>query len=199
MKESKLITYIKILINFVIAILVALFLIFILPRMLRFFLPFVIGWIVAMIANPLVHFLEKRVKLLRKHSSAIIIILAIVIIVGSAVLLVVALVKEARGLVNDIPVILKEAQHKFQEALLYIDRLTAPLPDSLHKALDNTISGIQNSITEYMNESKPLTVDSAGNFVGNVAEGFLMVIITILSAYFFAAGKNELTVGLKKI
>ena len=28
------------------------------PRLLRFFLPFVVGWILAMIANPLVRFLS---------------------------------------------------------------------------------------------------------------------------------------------
>lgn len=38
-------------------------------RLLAFFAPFVIGWIVAMIANPLVRFLEKKIKLVRKHSS----------------------------------------------------------------------------------------------------------------------------------
>ena len=41
------------------------------PKLLKFFMPFVIGWIIAMIANPLVRFLESRVRLLRKHSSMI--------------------------------------------------------------------------------------------------------------------------------
>jgi sporulation integral membrane protein YtvI len=35
-------------------------------------------------------------------------------------------------------------------------------------------------------------------FARNIAEGFLYVIITILSAYFFTAYKEELTAGLKK-
>ena len=32
------------------------------PRCLKFFMPFVIGWIIAMIANPLVRFLESGIR-----------------------------------------------------------------------------------------------------------------------------------------
>lgn len=39
------------------------------PRLLGFFIPFVIGWVVAMIANPLVRFLEKKIRIVRRHSS----------------------------------------------------------------------------------------------------------------------------------
>ena len=36
------------------------------PRLLGFFIPFVIGWVVAMIANPLVRFLEKKIRIVRQ-------------------------------------------------------------------------------------------------------------------------------------
>ena len=51
------------------------------PRFLVFFMPFVVGWIIAMIANPLVRFMEKRLKIVRKHSSMVIIIGTIALIV----------------------------------------------------------------------------------------------------------------------
>ena len=38
-------------------------------KMFKFFLPFIIGWILAMIASPLVEFLEKKLKISRKHTS----------------------------------------------------------------------------------------------------------------------------------
>lgn len=51
------------------------------PRVLGFFIPFVIGWMIALIANPLVRFLEKRLKIVRKHGSMLIIagVLALII------------------------------------------------------------------------------------------------------------------------
>ena len=52
------------------------------PRLLGFFIPFVIGWVVAMIANPLVRFLEKKIRIVRRHSSMVLIVgvLALVIL-----------------------------------------------------------------------------------------------------------------------
>ena len=59
--------YCRLILNIVIPLLVIWLVCFIGPRFLKFFLPFVIGWIIAMIANPLVKFLEKRVRIVRKH------------------------------------------------------------------------------------------------------------------------------------
>ena len=100
---SKFVQYIKIVVNLLLAIVVILFLLLVFPRLLGFFLPFVIGWIVAMIANPLVRFLEKKVKILRKHSSAIIIVLVIAAIVGVIYLLISMLLRESKQLASDLP------------------------------------------------------------------------------------------------
>ena len=108
MGESGLIKYLRIIVNLLFAIGVVLFLVFVFPRLLSFFLPFVIGWIVAMIANPLVRFLEKKVKILRKHSSAIIIIVVIGAIVGVIYLLISMLVRESKQLAKDLPYIVEQ-------------------------------------------------------------------------------------------
>ena len=38
-------------------------------KFMKFFMPFVIGWLIALIANPLVRMLERRLKVARKHTS----------------------------------------------------------------------------------------------------------------------------------
>ena len=50
--------YSKALTNLAIAAAVFLAVIFLLPRALVFFMPFVVGWVIAMIASPLVCFFE---------------------------------------------------------------------------------------------------------------------------------------------
>lgn len=198
MRHDRLILYLKIIINFTLIILLALFLILALPKLLRFFLPFLIGWIVSLIANPLVHFLEKKIKLRRKHSSAIIIVTAIVIIVGTSALLISALVKEATELSNELPVIIESMKLQLNEINRYIQKLSSALPQSVQEAMNNVISDLGQSVTSYMNNRKGTSIDSAKIIVGNIAEGFLMIIITILSAYFFTAERNNLAAGLRK-
>mgnify|MGYP005929161401 CR=1 FL=1 len=52
------------------------------PKLLGFFMPFVVGWIIAMIANPLVRFLERRLRLVRRHSSIVIVAGALALVIG---------------------------------------------------------------------------------------------------------------------
>lgn len=198
MKNSNFIIYIKIIVNFIVYALITVLLFLLLPRLLSFFLPFVIGWIVSMIANPLVRFLEKKVKLLRKHSSAIIMIFVIAVIVGVGALAVTAIFKEAKDLINDLPEIEESITERFSETNKYINKITATLPEGVRNSIDKAIIGLSDSLSKYIRDIPLPTMSDAGDFVSNVAEGFLFVIVTILSAYFFTACREELTAGLQK-
>ena len=54
--------YCKALVNLAVAAVILLCVIFVLPRGLMYFSPFVAGWIIALIAGPLVHFFEEKIK-----------------------------------------------------------------------------------------------------------------------------------------
>ena len=47
------------------------------PWLLKFFMPFVIGWLIAMVANPLVKLLERRLNIVRRHSSVLIVVVVL--------------------------------------------------------------------------------------------------------------------------
>ncbi len=198
MKDSKLSIYIKIIINFLLVIAIALFMFLVLPRLLSFFMPLIIGWIVSLIANPLVRFLDKRVKLLRKHSSFIIIVTVILLIVGIMTVLSLVIFKEAKELADNLPVIMENAREKFTGVTEYISEKTRTMPGSVRNAIDKTITGIGNYINNFTSNDNTITINRVGLYAKNVAEGFLYVIITILSAYFFTACKDELAAGFKK-
>ncbi len=198
MRESKLKTYIKILINFVFIIVIALFIFLLLPRLLGFFMPFVIGWIVSMIANPLVRFLERKVKILRKHSSAIIIIAVIAIVLGVSALLLTILFKEVKQLMDDLPEIIDTVQQQFNDFTIYIKKLSASLPDSLQKPIDKLLKSVGDYVNGFVDNKDARSKLNIGMYVQNIAEGFLFVIVTILSSYFFTACRDELVAGLKK-
>jgi len=198
MNGSKFMTYIKIIVNFIIYIAMIAFLFLLVPRLLSFFFPFVVGLLVSMIANPMVKFLEKKVKLLRKHSSAIIIILVIALIVGAGAFVITIIVREAKELITDWPEIEKDLTATFNNIYIYINKITATLPASFRNAIDKAIAGLSDSVSTYIKELPMPSVSDAGNVMTNIADGFLTVIVTILSAYFFAACRDELISGLQK-
>ena len=56
--------------------------------MFEIFMPFVIGWLLSMLANPLVRFLERKLCLVRKHSSMVIVAGALALVIGFIYLIV---------------------------------------------------------------------------------------------------------------
>lgn len=197
MKESKSTIYIKILINFLFMIAVVLFLFLLLPRLLGFFMPVVVGWVVSLMANPLVHFLEKKVRLLRKHSTVIIIVVVILAITGVMALVSMLIFKEAKELVTDLT-LLDSTSKKFSELSDYIRKSSEVLPENLQNAINNLMSGFKTSVKNFGKDLNIVSMDSVELFAKNIAEGFLYVIVTILSAYFFTVYRDELAAGLKK-
>ena len=193
--------YIKIVVNALVAIGIALFLFLVFPKLLGFFLPFVIGWIVALIANPLVKFLEKKVKILRKHSSAIIIVMVIAAIVGVIYLLIAMLIRESKQLAGDLPNILEQTGVQLTELSIKIRTLSSNMPEPIELFINNMLDNISKNLMEYDLEENPLTMsvisNMAQNIAQNIAEVFLTIIMTILSAYFFIAKRDEITTSVK--
>jgi len=162
-------------------------------------MPFVIGWIVAMIANPLVMLLEKRAKLLRKHSSAIIIVVVLAAIVGATYLLILLLFEETKSLINNWDSILNSLELQFNAGTKRLSTISESLPHNIQTVIENFTANVGVYISNFMSEMEPPTISSAGTVAKNIAEGFLMIIITILSAYFFIARREEIIVGMKKV
>lgn len=196
---AKLIEYIKIIVNLLFAIGVVLLLLLVFPKLLSFFLPFVIGWIVAMIANPLVRFLEKKVKILRKHSSAIIIVVVIGAIVGVVYLLISLLIRESKQLARDLPNILEQLGLQLAQLSIRLREISSDMPEPIQQFINNLLDSINRNLTDYELREDLLTFSVASNLAQNIAEFFLTLIITILSAYFFIAKRDEIMTGMKKI
>ena len=67
MNEPK--TYARILVNFLLTLIGLILVIVFVPKLFRFFMPFVIAFVISSIANPIVRFMEKKIKISRKFSS----------------------------------------------------------------------------------------------------------------------------------
>jgi sporulation integral membrane protein YtvI len=191
--------YVRIAVDFLIAGIFLAILIFVLPWALRFFMPFVIGWIISLLANPLVHFLERRVKMLRKHSSALIIVTALAIVVACVYFGGGLLVREGLNLLRDLPEILDSLQLNMLATLDKLSSRVSFLPDDTVGILDNLGDNITDYFTTAIRQIDLSTIGAASSVVKNVAEGFLMAVMTILSAYFFIADRDKLTEGVKNM
>lgn len=191
--------YKKIAIDLLLTITVAALLIFVAPKLIAFFLPFVIGYVIALIANPVVKFLEKRLKIIRKHGSAIVIIVVLVLIMGGLYLVISVLVRESISFVTDLPNLYETLNLQIKEVQNNLQVVYKAFPDSLQKFIDNLGENIGTYVNTFVQKMELPSISDAGVLVKNAAEFLFMMIITIMSAYFFIAERDKLSLQLKKI
>ena len=178
MKQST--KYLKILVNLMVALVTILCLCFLLPKFLVFFMPFVIGWIISMIANPLVRFLEKRVKIVRKHGSMMIIIGVLAAVIGLGYLGISRLVTEAGHLITNLPQMYANLQEDFEEIGENLEVFYHRLPKDTQENLEEAgteLTGYLGGLVQAIGEP---TFDAAGNFVKNVPGTLVAIIMSNL-------------------
>lgn len=196
MREPKI--YIKALLNLLIALITFLIIIFVVPKLLGFFMPFAIGWVIAIIANPMVKWLEKKVKIVRKHSSAIIVIGTIAIVIFILYYIITILGREFMNLIQDLPVLYADFDSQLQSAAKSLEGIYNLLPKNIQGTVNNLNKNLDVYVSDFLNTVEIPSISAAGSIARNVAEVFFMTIITILSAYFFIAERDHLTAYLKK-
>lgn len=108
--------YVKAVLNLITAAVILLFVVFVVPSVISYFMPFVIGWIIAMIANPLVRFLDEKIKIRRKAGSAIVIIAVIAVIVAGIYGILSLLAGQLKGFVEELPGLWKAMESDISNA-----------------------------------------------------------------------------------
>ncbi len=172
---------------------------FVLPRLAIYFMPFVIGWIIAMIAYPLVKFLERHLKLVRKHSSAIIVVLVLALVIGVLYLVISRLVIEVTGLISDLPRILGEMQAELQDAVGGLARLIQRLPKAVRDWFSQVEGDLDGVIASIFSGIATPTVAVAGNVARMIPELLVYTIVTFMSAYLFIVERERINQVLKRV
>lgn len=191
-------TYLKVLMNLGIAVVILLLLIFLVPRVIVFFMPFVIGWIIALIANPLVHFFEEKLKIKRKAGTAFVIIAVIALVVLAGYLIGAKVVEEAIGLVNELPNMWNNLERDFREIGKNMGDLYNRFPADVRNTIENIGAQMDDYVGSLVSSVGTPTIAAVGNFAKHVPTIIIGIIMALLSAYFFVAEREYLIRNVKK-
>ncbi len=163
-----------------------------LPKALRFFMPFVVGWIIAMIANPVVRFLESRLKVVRKHGSVLVVIAVLALIIGAIYLLLSKLFSEASGLFHALPQLWEAFQAEVREIGSQLDSMFAFLPDQFGVKLREAADNLDTYIGVLLQNMATPTVEAAGSVAKSLPILLVNTVVIILSSYFFIAERETI-------
>ena len=161
-------------------------------KFMKFFMPFVIGWLIALIANPLVRMLERRLKVARKHTSMFLIIGVLAAIVGGLYLIGVKTIEETRLLIEQAPAMYEGIREDFQVAGENLSMIIEEFPKSVQDSLQEFQDNVGTLAGKAVSKISQITVDQAGAIAKNLPSILIAIIFTILSAYFFIADRDKI-------
>ncbi len=190
--------YIKAILNLAIAFIIAVGVIWLVPKGIVFFMPFVLGWIIAWIASPMVRFFEEKLKIRRKAGSVVVIVVVIGLVVLAGYLIGGKLIREIAGFVGDLPAMWESLEKDFDE----IGKNLSSLYDKLPVDVQNTLNNIGTQTNEFVGEligkiSSP-TIAAVGNFAKQLPTIVIGIVMCLLSSYFFVAERVPFTSTIKQ-
>jgi len=172
--------------------------IYIIPKTLGFLWPFVIGWIIALIAAPLTGAIQKRWKISRHYLSIFILILFIGAIGGILYFMLAALGKEAVQFMADMP----SMYEQFLESTKHIPEFFISknlLPETFKINMDQILASIKDVFFTAANKIGSMGMDHMGAIASNVVNFLIGIIVSVLSAYFFIVYKDKMIQNYRKI
>lgn len=182
--------HVKAIVNLILALAVMLLIIFLLPKLLVYFMPFVIGWLIACIAGPLVKFFEETLKIRRKAGTAFVIVAVIASIIVLGYLLIAKLIQELIGLTLSLPQLWQSLESDMRDIGRNWAVFYTRLPEDVQNGVTAIGAGAEKAISNFVGNIGTPTVTALGNFAKNVPSVIIGIIMTVLSAYFFIAEKE---------
>ena len=191
MKKST--KYLKIFANLIYVITIICILAFAVPKLLGFFAPFVVGFILSLIANPVVRFLEKRINIKRKYGSVIMILTVIGVIVLIFYGLIVALANGLGEFVDYIPTLYSDASVELTNAAQQLQAILNKLP--LKNNVDFTSMGetLGAWVTSLIAGLDTESVSAVGDVAKSLPNILVGVLVGVLATYFFIADHDKLS------
>lgn len=187
----------RILVNLGIALAGILLLIFVVPPLVRFLMPLIVAWIVAMIANPIIHFLEKRIKIMRKHGSALVIILVLAALIAAFYGLAVLVATQFSSWVTELPQVYdsvtQNLQHLFQSLHQKCNIIPADVKlafDQRENVLDDYIQRAIDGLLKMVNSG---SLSKVSSLASSLMDFLVYAILTILASYFMTVEKDHFT------
>ena len=168
-------------------------------KLIGFFMPFVIGWFIAYIASPVVNWLEKRVKIVKKLGSAIMIVGVLAAVCFIIYLMISTLWKEISFLIQDMPGMYRDLESGLNQIGSSMEGVFGKLPVEVQEGWHTMVANFDKMMGELMSRISEPTVSAAGRFAKSIPFVLVATIVTFISAYFFIAEREDVIRWSKKV
>lgn len=177
-------SYLSILKKIIIGILIIVSFLFIF-KLTIFYIPFLIAYIISIMIDPIIKFVNKNVHISRKVSSVIVLATIFIIIAALLVWGIVRLVAETTNLLEGLNIYLEKTLNFISEKVSSFDFSKYKVSNDVINIFENATTDYLNTITKYLKD----VLTKVLNYITSLPNMFINVIITILATYFITSDK----------
>ena len=188
--------YTRLILNILVPILMFVAIVLFLPRLIVFFIPFIIGAVIAWIANPLIRLLNTKTKLMeRQHASVVIIVLMLVLIGGILYLIMSMAFRFCIDFAEDLPDMVRSFAQLLREFLLshqnLLNHLSMNLPGATSDGgtvmldLNKLNSSMEESVLSFVTNISAPIANVSISAVRTIPNILVYSVVTIFSSYCF--------------
>lgn len=190
--------YLKVFLNLGIALVILLLVVVLLPKVLVFFAPFLVGYIIALIASPLVKFFEEKMKIRRKAGTVFVIIAVLALVVLAVYAVGAKLVEQVMGLTAALPDMWNSMEADFKQIGANMEIFLNRLPMNMKDTINGIVAQMDSLMAEVLSSISTPTISAVGSFAKQLPSMLIAAIMCLLSAYFFVAEKDYMSHFVRK-
>lgn len=168
-------------------------------KALGFLMPFVIGWIISSIASPVVNWLEKRLKIVKKLGSALIVVVVLILIVMLIYFAFSRITAEVGDLVENFPGLYAQLEVGLRQIGNTMSGVFLRLPEGIQHGWNAVLQNLDQSMGNLVTRISRPTMTAAGNFAKSLPSYLISFIVVMMSAYFFTVERDEVIQWVKKV
>ena len=191
--------YWKVLVSLVFSLTATVLFIYVGIKAIFYFMPFVIGWILSVIAGPLVTFLEKKLKIMKRLGSAITSILVLALCIGLIYLIISQIWEEISVLIRNFPSMYHDLERGLNQIGTQGNTLFERFPEQIQNSWATLMNNLDDTASSLIGRIGEPTIEVAGNVAKRIPSVLIGTIVAFVSAYFFIADKENLGEWVKKV
>lgn len=161
---------------------------FVCTTVIQYILPFILGWIIASIIEPIINFFTARFKISRSIVTFMV-IAGFVILIGSIIVLISSIIiMELTELSIRLPEYSKKIYAYIKDVSGQIESLYIKLPSDIALSIMNGLYTLLDNFTSFMG----IFISSLLSLLSGIPNFLLFIIVTILSTFFMARDKRQI-------
>ncbi|MDP4180711.1 MAG: sporulation integral membrane protein YtvI [Bacillota bacterium] len=156
--------------------------------LIPFFAPFVIGIILAFVNEPVIKFLQKRLKLPRKVSALISLLLTIIVFGALITIGLIKMYNELLILKGNVTDYVNSTSNQINEYFNKVQTYYNKLPVGISSAINENINNLAPKAQEFITSLVTYLI----NTISSIPKVTVFLIVSILSAYFISSDRKKI-------